>query len=54
MWMDGYFNIDRFFGAVVTALPVTAQYIVSNIIFLLLLAPLFGKKIERIKDKYGV
>lgn len=54
MWMDGYFNIDRFFGAIITALPVTAQYIVSNIIFLLILAPLFGKKIERLKIKYGI
>ncbi len=52
LWMDGVFNPIRFYGAVVTALPVTAQYIISNIIFLLILTPLFGKKIERLKTKY--
>ncbi len=54
LWMDGYFNIERFFGAVITALPVTVKYIVSNIIFLIILVPLFEKKIERLKTKYGI
>ncbi|MBQ7503998.1 MAG: ECF transporter S component [Ruminococcus sp.] len=50
----GEFNIDRFIAAATTALPVIGIYVVSNIIFLLILSPLFGKKIDRIKDKYGV
>lgn len=54
LWMDGFFNIERFLAAVITALPVTLKYIISNIVFLLILVPLFGKKIERLKIKYGI
>ncbi len=54
MWMDGYFNITRFSAAVITALPITVEYIVSNVIFILILAPLFKNKIERLKTKYGI
>lgn len=54
LWMDGAFNPARFIAAVGTALPVTLEYIVSNIVFLLILAPMFGKKIERLKTKYGI
>ena len=50
----GEFNIDRFIAATTTALPVIGIYVVSNIIFLLILSPLFGKKIERLKTKYGI
>lgn len=54
LWMDGAFNPARFIAAVGTAFPVTLEYIVSNIVFLLILAPMFGKKIERLKTKYGI
>lgn len=54
LWMDGTFNYLRFYGAVISALPVTLKYIISNIVFLLILAPLFGSKIERLKTKYGI
>ncbi len=54
LWADGTFNIARFVGAVISALPITAIYAVSNIIFLLILSPLLGKKIIRIKTKYGL
>lgn len=54
LWMDGMFNPARFSAAVITALPVTLKYVISNIIFLIILAPLFGKKIERLKQKYGI
>ncbi len=54
MWGEGAFSMSRFFAAIGTALPVTAVYVVSNIIFLLILTPLFGKKIERLKIKYGI
>ena len=50
----GEFNIDRFIAATTTALPVIGIYVVSNIVFLLILSPLFGKKIERLKTKYGI
>ena len=50
----GDFNFNRFLAAVTTALPVIGIYVVSNIIFLLILSPLFGKKIERLKTKYGI
>lgn len=50
----GEFNIDRFLAATATALPIIGIYVVSNIIFLLLLNPLFKKKIERLKTKYGI
>lgn len=54
LWMDGAFNPARFITAVGTAFPITLEYIVSNIVFLLILAPMFGKKIERLKTKYGI
>ena len=31
-----------------------AVYAVSNVVFLILLAKPFGKKLERIKIKYGI
>lgn len=54
LWMDGAFNYTRFLGAVTIALPVTIKYIVSNLIFLILLNPLFKKKITRLKTKYNL
>ena len=53
LWADGVFNPSRYFAAIVTALPVTAQYAVSNVVFLLLLANPIGEKLSRIKKKYG-
>ena len=50
----GVFNISRFIAATSTALPVIVIYAVSNVLFLLILCPLFGRKIERLKTKYGV
>ncbi len=50
----GEFNIQRYAAAVVTALPIIGIYVVSNIIFLLILSPVFGKKTERLKTKYGL
>ena len=50
----GEFNINRFIAATATALPIIGIYVVSNIIFLLILSPLFGRKIERLKTKYKI
>ena len=54
MWLDGTFNIIRFYANAITALPVTAVYVFSNVVFLLVLGKPFGKKINRIKTKYGI
>lgn len=54
LWADGTFNISRFIAAITTAVPVTAIYAVSNIIFLLILTKPIGNKLERIKIKYGL
>ncbi len=54
VWADGAFNISRFIAITATSLPVTLVYAVSNIIFLLLLFKPIGKKIMRVKVKYGL
>ena len=54
LWLDGGFNLSRYLTSVVAALPVTIEYIVSNIIFILLLAKPIGSKLNRIKTKYGL
>lgn len=54
LWADGSFNVSRYIASVISALPVTAEYAVSNIIFLLILAKPIGDKLERIKRKYGL
>lgn len=54
VWTDGTFNISRFIAITATSLPVTLVYAVSNIIFLLLLFKPIGKKIIRVKVKYGL
>ena len=54
IWYDGVFNPSRYLALFVTALPVTAVYAASNVIFLFLLATPMGKKLERIKIKYGL
>ncbi|MCH5299232.1 MAG: ECF transporter S component [Ruminococcus sp.] len=54
MWAEGTFSLSRFIAAVGTALPITAIYVISNVIFLLVLTPFFERKIERLKTKYGI
>jgi len=54
LWADGGFNIARYLASAVTALPITATYAISNIIFLLLLSKPFGRKLNRLKTKYGL
>ena len=43
-----------YLAAVVTALPHTLLYAISNALFLWFLAPPFGEKLQRIRVKYGV
>lgn len=54
LWFDGYFNLQRYLVQITAALPMTVSYAVSNVIFLLILAAPFGRKLERIKIKYGL
>ena len=54
LWWDGSFNFTRFIVNITTAVPVTAIYAISNVIFLFLLSKPLGKKIKRIKIKYGI
>lgn len=37
VWLDGGFNMTRYFSLVVAAIPVTIVYIVSDVVFLWLL-----------------
>ncbi len=54
LWYNGTLSWDVYLAALVTAIPHTIVYAVSNVIFLWFLAPPFGQKLERIKIKYGV
>ncbi len=54
LWYNEGFSLPLYAAACVTALPHTALYAVSNVIFLLLLARPWGRRIERLKLKYDV
>jgi energy-coupling factor transport system substrate-specific component len=54
LWADGTFNIARFIASITTATPFTVVYMVSNVIFLLLLTKPIGRKLQRLKTKYGI
>ncbi len=54
LWYNQGFNIKLYRAALVSAVPYTASYAVSNVLFLFLLAKPFGEKLERIKIKYGI
>lgn len=52
-WYNGGFNLALYRAAVLTALPHTIIYAVSNVVFLNLISRPFGRKLDRIKIKYG-
>lgn len=54
LWYNQGFDIRLYLAALVSAIPYTASYAVSNVLFLYLLAKPFGEKLSRIKTKYGV
>lgn len=54
LWYDGGFRWELYASAIVTAMPYTVIYAVSNFAFLRLMAKPFGEKLERIKIKYGI
>ncbi len=54
LWYNGTFSLSLYTAALVTSLPHTLLYTVSNVIFLVLLHPSLGARLKRIKIKYGV
>lgn len=50
----GAFSLARWVAAMAASLPVTAVYCVSNAVFLLFLRKPLGKRLDRLKTKYGV
>ncbi|MGN1120095.1 MAG: ECF transporter S component [Oscillospiraceae bacterium] len=51
---DGAFNLARWVAAMVSALPITAVYAASNVVFLLVLKKPLGRQFRRLREKYGV
>ena len=54
LWMEGVFNVRRYLAAVASSARVTVIYMVSNALFLLVLAKPMEKTLERIKKKYNI
>ena len=58
MWtvlsVDGAFSVGRWLAVAVSSLPIMAVYCVSNVVFLLLLRKPLGRKLHRLKTKFGV
>ena len=54
LWADGTFRWSRYLAVMVTAAPTTAEYALSNVVFLLLLGKPLGEKLERMQKKYGL
>lgn len=54
LWYNDTFDPTLYLTAIVTALPHTVLYSISNFIFLWFMAKPFGDKLNRIKIKYGV
>ena len=52
--VDSQFSFIRYFAYIMYSLPVMVEYIISNIVFILILEKPIGKKLNRIKTKYGV
>lgn len=54
LWYEGSLNPGLYSASVLAALPHTALYIFSNLVFLYLLARPIGEKLERVRVKYGL
>lgn len=54
LWYNGSFSLELYLTALVSAIPYTVIYAVSNFVFLFFLSKPLGQKLERIKLKYGV
>lgn len=51
---DGTFSLKRYLVAISASLYFMLIYVISNVIFLLVLTKPIGKKLDRIKIKYGL
>ena len=54
LWTYGTINGEGYLAALAAAIPYTILYSVSNVIFILLLDPPFGKRLGRIITKYRI
>ena len=54
LWYNEGFNLKMYTAALISAIPHTIMYSVSNVIFALLLAKPFCDKLNRVKIKYDV
>ncbi len=54
LWYQNEFNGKLYLTSILLAMPYTAVYAVSNVIFLLWLRKPMGEKLSRIKLKYGL
>lgn len=52
--IDKTFSLSRYLFYVSTSLPVMIEYIISNILFILVFEKPLGKKLYRLKTKYGI
>lgn len=54
LWAYKEFNSRVYIAALLSAVPYTVSYCLSNVLFMLLLYPFFQRKLERIIKKYDV
>lgn len=54
LWYSDSFDWSLYLTAIISAIPHTILYSVSNFLFLWFLAKPFGEKLERIRIKYGI
>lgn len=54
LWQSDDFNFNLYLATIVTAVPHTIIYCISNFVFLLIMAKPIGDKLNRIKVKYGI
>jgi energy-coupling factor transport system substrate-specific component len=58
VWTALWYESEEFWSlyvmAIVDAVPYTIVYAVSNVLFLIILLKPFGRKLERVKIRYGL
>ena len=54
LWYDQGFSFKLYKAALISAIPYTISYVVSNLVFLGLLSRPLGEKLERLHVKYGI
>lgn len=54
MSLDTTFNLQRYLASVVTSLPMMITYVISNIVFMMLLKTKMLQILSRVKIKYGM